>query len=91
VYVDLASRGAIAIPDFSGLVPRWRLLQVAGSSIANRVAKYLNACAEHREPENVVSITIRPPLDLSGENGVPLLDVHLQPKSSNFATNTKAV
>jgi hypothetical protein len=80
VLVDLASRGGIVVPDFGDLLPRWRLLQGQGSAIANRVAKYLNPYAESRDPKNVVSITIRPPVDIADENGVLMLNAdHLAP------------
>jgi hypothetical protein len=68
-------RGGLSLPpSFDGLLQDWRLLQVEGWAIANQFAQQFNSFAEQRDPSNIVSITIRPPLNLAGNEGAPLLD-----------------
>jgi hypothetical protein len=75
--VDLASRGSLsepALPPF----PSWRLLQTNATKIAADFTERLRRFA-HTNPENLVAMTLRPPMSLKDDDGALLTEDGLVP------------
>ena len=75
--VDAASRGSFSEPAPPPL-PRWRLLQTNAVKIAADFTERLRRFAK-TQPENLVALTLRPPLSLEDKDGTLLTKGGLVP------------